>query len=210
MLRRLEVLRGVLVLRRVAAADVTASQAPPQRYPSIPARQTLLAPLGAGRLVVVGYEMRADSGHGHMMPQPAASAVCFLLQKPAGGLGVTGQLRALVIDDDVAIRLLVARVLERRRFLVDTARDGAEGIEKLGTAEYAVVVLDMMMPRVDGAGVMKYLATYHPAQLPFVIVMTAFGASALDRITPRPAHFLEKPFDVDMLVREVDVCVAAC
>ena len=115
--------------------------------------------------------------------------------------------RALVIDDDVAIRLLVSRVLERRQFTVDTARDGAEGIEKLSSAEYAVVVLDMMMPRVDGAGVMKYLATYHPAQLPAVIVMTAFGASAIEHLTPRPAHFLEKPFDVGALVKEVDDCV---
>jgi CheY-like chemotaxis protein len=122
-------------------------------------------------------------------------------------VGVTEQLRALVVDDDVAIRVLVSRVLERRGFSVDAARDGAEGIEKLSSAAYSVVVLDLMMPRVDGAGVMKYLATYHPAQLPAVIVMTAFGASALERISPAPAHFLEKPFDVETLVKEVDECV---
>ena len=116
-------------------------------------------------------------------------------------------LRALVIDDDVAIRLLVTRILERRKFVVDTARDGAEGIEKLATATYDVIVLDLMMPRVDGAGVMKYLAEYHPAQLPTVIVMTAYGASAAERLSPQPTHFLEKPFDVDALVHEVSECV---
>ena len=115
--------------------------------------------------------------------------------------------RALVIDDDVAIRLLVTRILERRSFIVDSARDGAEGIEKLASVDYAVIVLDLMMPRIDGAGVMKHLATYHPEQLPTVIVMTAYGASAAERLSPQPAHFLEKPFDVEALVREVGECM---
>jgi DNA-binding NtrC family response regulator len=115
--------------------------------------------------------------------------------------------RALVVDDDVAIRLLVTRILERRDFVVDTARDGAEGIEKLASQSYSVIVLDLMMPRIDGAGVLKYLGEYHPAQLATVIVMTAFGASAMERLSPQPEHFLEKPFDVDALVREVSECV---
>lgn len=116
-------------------------------------------------------------------------------------------LRALVIDDDVAIRVLVSRILERRSFVVDSARDGAEGIEKLATAQYAVIILDLMMPRIDGAGVLKYLAEFHPAQLPTVIVMTAFGAKAAEQLFPPPAHLLEKPFDVDALVREVGECL---
>ena len=120
---------------------------------------------------------------------------------------MSAALRALVIDDDVAIRLLVTRILERRDFVVDTARDGAEGIEKLAAAVYDVIVLDLMMPRVDGAGVMKYLAEYHPAQIPTVIVMTAYGAAAAERLMPQPVHFLEKPFDVHELVREVGECI---
>jgi CheY-like chemotaxis protein len=120
---------------------------------------------------------------------------------------VTTPLRALVIDDDVAIRLLVTRILERRGFVVESARDGAEGIEKLATAEYSVIVLDVMMPRLDGVGFMKYLSEFHPAQVATVIVMTAFGASAAERFAEPPAHLLEKPFDVDALVSEVAECV---
>jgi CheY-like chemotaxis protein len=120
---------------------------------------------------------------------------------------LTASLRALVVDDDVAIRRLVTRILERRVFIVDDARDGAEAIEKLAVAQYDVIVLDLMMPRVDGAGVMKYLAEYHPAQLPTVIVMTAFGTSIVGRISPPPAHFLAKPFDVHALLDEVQDCI---
>jgi DNA-binding NtrC family response regulator len=75
-----------------------------------------------------------------------------------------------------------------------------------------VILLDLMMPRVDGAGVMKFLAEYHPDQLSNVIVMTAFGARAGERLDSPPAHFLEKPFDIHALVAEIGKCVegAAC
>jgi DNA-binding response OmpR family regulator len=118
-------------------------------------------------------------------------------------------LRALVVDDDVAIRRLVMRVLERKNFLVDTARDGAEGLEKIAGTTYAVVVLDLMMPRVDGAAVLKHLSENHPEQLPAVIVMTAFGASAVERLRPPPAYFITKPFNVEDLINEVAACVRA-
>jgi CheY-like chemotaxis protein len=111
--------------------------------------------------------------------------------------------RALVIDDDAAIRLLVSRVLEREGFAVEVARDGAEGIERLSECDYAVVVLDLLMPRLDGFAVVKYLAHYYPEKLPSVIVTTAFGGAALEKICPPVQHFLEKPFDVAALVSEV-------
>ena len=120
---------------------------------------------------------------------------------------MTPALHALVVDDDVAIRLLLTRILERRDFTVDTARDGAEAIHKVTAQPYAVILLDLMMPRVDGAGVMKFLAQYLPEQLSAVIVMTAFGATAADSIHPQPAHFLEKPFDVRALIAEINECV---
>lgn len=114
---------------------------------------------------------------------------------------------ALVVDDDVGIRLLVTRILERSDFLVDAARDGAEAIQLLAAMSYTVILLDLMMPRVDGVGVMKFLAQYHPEQLAGVIVMTAFGVTETERLSPRPAHLLVKPFDIRELVAAVKACV---
>ena len=116
-------------------------------------------------------------------------------------------LRALVVDDDVAIRLLLTRVLERRQFLVETASDGADAIEKIASVSYNVILLDLMMPRLDGAGVMKFLAEYHPDQLPAVIVMSAFGPGASERLSPPPARFLAKPFDIETLEAAIHGCV---
>lgn len=121
-----------------------------------------------------------------------------------------GRKRALVVDDDAAIRVLVTRVLERHGFVVESARDGAEGLEKLALGDFGVIVLDLMMPRVDGVAVVKYLASYCPEMLPNVIVTTAFGSAAVAQVCPPVHHFLEKPFDVSaLLAQAIDCCRAA-
>ncbi|HEX7151117.1 MAG TPA: response regulator [Thermoanaerobaculia bacterium] len=110
--------------------------------------------------------------------------------------------RVLVVDDDAGIRILVSRILARQDFEVDSARDGAEAIEKILAYDYDLVVLDLMMPRIDGYGVVKYLTEHHPEKLAHVIVMTAFGASALEKVCPPVARFIEKPFDINVLIAE--------
>ena len=118
---------------------------------------------------------------------------------------VSNQPKVLVVDDDVAIRILIARLLSRT-FEVDSARDGAEAIEKLRENDYAVIILDLMMPRIDGVGVVHYLKEHAPEQLPRVIVVTAFGSSAQPRVAADISRFVAKPFDVDELMREVLDC----
>lgn len=110
--------------------------------------------------------------------------------------------RALVVDDDAGIRILVSRILSRRGFVVDAVRDGAEAIEKLAEHDYALVTLDLMMPRIDGFGVMKYLTRYQPEILSKVIVMTAFGSKAMEQIDSPEVRFIEKPFDIEKLLAE--------
>jgi CheY-like chemotaxis protein len=119
---------------------------------------------------------------------------------------MTARRRALVVDDDAGIRILVARILGRQGFAVDSARDGAEAIQKMLQHDYAVITLDLMMPRIDGEAVVKYLAEHRPAQLPNVIVMTAYGAGALEKVCPPVARFVDKPFDINTLIAQVLEC----
>src|SRR5688572_6185021 len=67
--------------------------------------------------------------------------------------------KILIVDDDDAVRNMVERVLRREHFDVESARDGFEAIEKLTRNDYATVLLDLMMPRVDGLGVLRFLET---------------------------------------------------
>lgn len=115
---------------------------------------------------------------------------------------MSSERRALVVDDDAAIRILVTRVLGRHGFAMDSARDGGEAIEKVLQHDYAVIVLDLMMPRIDGVAVVKYLTEHRPDMLARIIVMTAFGASAFEKVSPPISRFIEKPFDIEALIAE--------
>jgi DNA-binding response OmpR family regulator len=88
--------------------------------------------------------------------------------------------KILIVDDDDAIRNMVERVLRREQFHVECARDGHEAIEKLSRDDYRTVLLDLMMPRVDGHGVLRYLETERGNTAPKVIVMTADLAGAVE------------------------------
>src|SRR5688572_2460999 len=130
------------------------------------------------------------------------SELCAVGSVVASCAAVTGisERRALVIDDDPGVRILVTRILVRHGFVVDTARDGAEGIEQILQHDYDLIALDLMMPRIDGMGVIKYLSEHRPDDLANVIVMTAFGASALPKVCPPVTRFIEKPFDIETFI----------
>ena len=117
--------------------------------------------------------------------------------------------RVLVVDDDDAIRTMVERVLKREQYDVESARDGHEAIEKLNRNDYATVLLDLMMPRVDGHGVLRYLEESREVPKPFVIVMTANLQGATETASARPVfRILPKPFDISQLVSHVRECGA--
>jgi DNA-binding response OmpR family regulator len=115
--------------------------------------------------------------------------------------------RILVVDDDDAIRVMVERVLRREKYEVDSARDGFEAIEKLSQNDYGTILLDLMMPRVDGHGVLQYLEQNRPEVKGSVIIMTANLPSGSDAARRQPIfRVLSKPFDIQQLVANVREC----
>jgi len=112
--------------------------------------------------------------------------------------------KILVVDDDDSIRLMVERVLRRENYEVDSARDGFEAIEKLARNDYSTVLLDLMMPRIDGFGVLDYLEQHRPELGRTVIVMSANLPAASDAARERNViRVLPKPFDIGDLIHEV-------
>jgi CheY-like chemotaxis protein len=108
--------------------------------------------------------------------------------------------RVLVVDDEPAIRALVAKIVQRAGHPVDTARDGAEAIAKLETTDYAVIVLDLMMPNIDGYGLIQHLKQRPGGKKPAVIVVSAGDSAALRKLDGAMVHsILRKPFDIDVL-----------
>jgi DNA-binding response OmpR family regulator len=117
--------------------------------------------------------------------------------------------KVLVVDDEPAIRALVAKIVERAGHPVDTARDGAEAIAKLDQTDYAVVVLDLMMPNIDGYGLIQHLKGREGVK-PAVIVVSAGDSAALRQLDGAMVHsILRKPFDIDVLGDLISAAVKA-
>lgn len=118
------------------------------------------------------------------------------------------QIRVLVADDDQSIRQLVCTIVRREGLDVDCVADGAEAIEKLMTHEYAVILLDLMMPRVDGFGVIEYLKNNPPSHKPVILVITAYADQRFKEVDPDVvAGVIRKPFEVSDLGNLVRLCV---
>jgi DNA-binding response OmpR family regulator len=118
-----------------------------------------------------------------------------------------GEKRILVVDDDEAIRALLMTILRRRGFAVDIARNGAEALDRLSRCRYAVMLLDLMMPIVNGWEVLQRLRDHEAATRPVIIVLTA-GTEPRDLPADLVSGSVKKPFDVELLLDSVAACVA--
>jgi CheY-like chemotaxis protein len=116
-----------------------------------------------------------------------------------------GKRRILVVDDDPQIRMLVRTVLERAGYDVTTARDGQEAIALLAVSDYDVVLLDVMMPRLDGLEVVDSLRKTNSPVLAHTYLLTAGRAEQLSNLPVR--GIIAKPFDITALVAEAKDCI---
>jgi len=113
--------------------------------------------------------------------------------------------RVLIVDDDATIRELLGSVLRRRDLAVDEAADGGEALVLLRQNSYAVVLLDLLMPNVDGFGVLDELES--AVSTPVVLVITGADRALLKQLDPQKIHgVLRKPFDADDLANIVVAC----
>jgi DNA-binding response OmpR family regulator len=103
----------------------------------------------------------------------------------------------LVAEDEEHIAKLVSFKLTREGFAVTVARDGREALEQLAARPWAVLVLDVMMPLVDGWQVLKHVrATPELSKLP-VLMLTAksYQRDVSNAAELGATQFLKKPFD---------------
>ena len=113
--------------------------------------------------------------------------------------------KILVIDDDPGVRRLVKDVLELEGFEVTVAGDGYAGLHLIETDRPDCVVLDVMMPGLDGHGVLTRIRSGGGRHLPVVMLTAAAGdEQAWQAWTEGVDYFLAKPFEPEELLRYLD------
>ncbi|MEF9935014.1 MAG: response regulator transcription factor [Clostridium sp.] len=111
--------------------------------------------------------------------------------------------RILVIEDNLDIQELIKEFLLSENYLVDTANDGVEGIEKFNKGEYDLIILDIMMPNLDGYGVCKIIRS--KSRVP-IIMLTALNEERdeVKGFELQVDDYITKPFSFNVLIKRVD------
>ena len=121
---------------------------------------------------------------------------------PAQGLGTV-----LVVDDDDLLRVALAEAFELEGYTVEVATNGAEALAKLVSRRVDAIVLDLMLPVLDGWGFIEashQLPEY--GQAPIVAISAAYGlsAAAASLRDKGVRAVLAKPFDLHVLLGAVE------
>ena len=113
--------------------------------------------------------------------------------------------RILVVDDDPEIRDFVKANLEREGFEIEVAGSGAEALELAGERPPALVLLDVMMPGMDGLTTLRHLRNDVPTANVPVVMLTAKpqAAERVKGLDLGADDYITKPFEIDELVARV-------
>src|SRR5690554_2692852 len=111
--------------------------------------------------------------------------------------------KILIMDDNSGIRSIIKTYLNKQGDMevIGEAGDGQEGIKIIYEKEPQVVVLDMIMPKLDGLGVLEEINLGGPVKPPHFICLSAIGQEELmQKATALGAkYYMVKPFDLELL-----------
>lgn len=112
--------------------------------------------------------------------------------------------KILVVEDDNQIQELIVEFLSSQDYVVDTANDGVEGYEKFKEGEYDLVILDVMMPRLDGHSLCKMIRSIDKEVS--IIFLTALGdeENEIKGFDLDADDYISKPFSFNILIKRVE------
>ncbi len=108
--------------------------------------------------------------------------------------------KVLVVEDDADVQQFVCGVLRDAGYEVDAAGDGAEALRKIEASRHDLIVLDLMMPNVDGWGVLEQIRSERDPRSPAVVILSAYP-DPWRAIKAGAWECLEKPFQIEQLLQ---------
>lgn len=118
-------------------------------------------------------------------------------------------LKILIAEDELSLRTILKKLLQKKGFSVDTAGDGQVALKKLRETDYALAILDIKMPSKSGLEVLAEIKKEKPAS--YVIIMTAQDTmkNAIDAMKKGAYDYITKPFELEELEIIVDKALQA-
>ena len=109
-----------------------------------------------------------------------------------------------MVEDDNQIQELIVEFLSSQDYIVDTANDGVEGYEKFKSGKYDLVILDVMMPKLDGHSLCKMIRNIDKEVS--VIFLTALGdeENEIKGFDLKADDYISKPFSFNILIKRVE------
>jgi DNA-binding response OmpR family regulator len=111
--------------------------------------------------------------------------------------------RILIVDDDYSLLEQIQQILMSQRYIVETAKDGEEGLDTLFNNPFDAVILDIMMPKIDGLTVLEQM---RKAEIDTPVLMLTAKGDVQDRVKGLDLgadDYLAKPFSLDELLARV-------
>lgn len=115
--------------------------------------------------------------------------------------------RVLVVEDDERVRRVEGLILSSAQLEIEEAKGGQEALDRLDQGQYDLVVLDLMMPEVDGMQVLKSIRSKPETEGLPVIVVTAKNSDReiLEGFQSGANYYITKPFEPRELVDSVEL-----
>jgi two-component system chemotaxis response regulator CheY len=114
--------------------------------------------------------------------------------------------KILIVDDSSTIRKLIRYILKKQEYLISEAEDGLDAMEKLGSLEADLIIVDLNMPNMDGIQFVKNLrSNYYHMDTPVIMLTTTKDDDLKrDALLAGVNLFLNKPVQPNFLIYKVE------
>ena len=115
-------------------------------------------------------------------------------------------IRILLVDDEVSVLELIRTTLKTCGYVIDTAATSQEAMEKVRHNEYGMVILDLLLPDMNGFLLSQEIRRLRPSLGNRILFISGilFGQSTIEQLGSVGAGFLSKPFQLRALIEAVD------
>ncbi len=141
-----------------------------------------------------------------MAPHESATDLLSAASEPPASLGPYR--RVLVVDDEANLRQTMARILHQMGCAVTTAADGTEALQRLESAPYELVYLDIRLPGMDGLQVLRQIHDRYPQVAVVLLTAHASISTAVEAVRLGATDYLIKPITPEALIARTRTILA--